>query len=478
MNRLLHNMVRLGLVVLLPLLLSLAHAKAQTIVYQGTTTTLNVVPVPNNTYKWELYNDSTVNFATTPGNCPAAAANFTGGNTGSTVNVNWLQPGIYFFKVTALDAVQCAMNLKIGMLKVIPPGINAVISGSTLMGVCQQGKLDASKSTGDIIKYEWSVLDQGGVLTTQTGISTEFLLSPSFTGSLPADFRVRLHVTNRTGQTDSDTIKIKIDNSPLANITSAGQLGKDGSMVVDGSTSIGTLLNYRWFTTEGDIAGPADKPTVNLIGAGIYTLEVTDAYGCKSSKPFKFPIELDQIVANPDYARISWAIDTTINVLTNDRSTVNLLPGTVHVIQPPTHGKTSINSDGSITYKPNGKLTGQDNFIYEVCDAVNLCASATVTIDIYDASVKIPEAFSPNGDGVNDRLEFTGLENYPDSHIYIYTRSGQMVYQSVNYQNDWNGKRMSGNSANLELVPTGVYYYVLELGGTKRTIKGFIYVGY
>lgn len=478
MNRLLHNMVRLGLVALLPLLLSLAHAKAQTIVYQGTTTTLTVIPVPNNTYKWELYNDSTVNFATVPGNCPVTSAAFTAGNTGSGVNVMWLQPGIYFYKVTARDVVQCAMNLKIGMIKVIPAGVIAVNSGPALTGACQQVKLDASKSIGDVIKYEWSLLDQGGTLTNQTGISTEFLLSPSFTGSLPADFRVKLKVTNSAGVSDNDTIKIKVDAFPVANISSSGQMGKDGSVIIDGTASSGTSLNFRWYTSEGKIIGPVNNPTANLLGAGIYTLEVTDIYGCKSSKTFRFPIELDKIVANPDYARISWAADATINVLANDRSTVNLMPGTVHVIQPPTQGKTTVNTDGSITYKPNGKLTGQDNFIYEVCDAVNLCASATVTVDIYDASLKIPEAFSPNGDGQNDRLVFTGLEKYPSSHIFIYTRSGQIVYQSDDYQNNWDGRRMNGNSANLELVPTGVYYYILELGGTTRTIKGFIYVGY
>ena len=112
---------------------------------------------------------------------------------------------------------------------------------------------------------------------------------------------------------------------------------------------------------------------------------------------------------------------------------------------------------------------------------MGLCDSALVTIDIYDAALKVPEAFSPNGDGLNDNLVFTGLENYPQSHLHVYTRSGQLVYQSDDYQNDWDGRTLSPARAGLtnnERVPTGTYYYILELGGANRTIKGFVYIGY
>ncbi len=152
--------VRLALTVLLPMLLVPASAGAQTVVYQNTTTPLAVAQVTGNTYVWELYNDLNVNFATNPGNCPPTSAGFESGNTGASVVVRWLQPGIYFYKVTAQDAAQCARNFKIGMFKVIPVEIEAIITGDTLTGACQLVELDASKSIGDIIKYEWSIIDQ------------------------------------------------------------------------------------------------------------------------------------------------------------------------------------------------------------------------------------------------------------------------------------------------------------------------------
>jgi gliding motility-associated-like protein len=287
-----------------------------------------------------------------------------------------------------------------------------------------------------------------------------------------------LRVTNRTGQTDSDTITVKVDPSPIAGIASSGQPQRDGSMIVDGSISVGTGLSYNWSTTEGKIIGPTNQPAAALLGAGMYTLEVSDVHGCKSVKSFRFPIELYQIMSKPDYARTSWAQDTTIAVLANDYSTAGLIPGSVQVIKQPSRGEIRVNPDGTITYIPTGRISGSDEFTYVVHDIVGLKDSALVTIDIYDPSLKIPEAISPNGDGLNDRLIFDGLAVYPNSHLVIFTRSGQKVYESYNYQNDWDGNYLVKGSSISNLLPTGTYYYILTLGGTNRTIKGFVYISY
>ncbi len=465
------------LVVLLPLLLDLAPVIAQTVVYQGATIPLSVIEVQGDTYEWEIYSDLTVNFATTPGNCPVTSATFIGDNTGTSVNVKWLRTGIYFFKVTAHDANLCTMNMKVWMIKVIPVVIEAIITGETLTGACRQVSLDASKSIGDNLKYEWSLIDQGGSLTSETGVTTEFLLSPSFRGSLPADFRIQLLVTDSHGNTSTNIITIKVDRLPIVEISSSGKLGKDGTMIVDAVITVGEAVNYRWYTSEGKVVGPDNQPTAKLFGAGIYTLEITDNYGCITTKNFKFPIEVYQIIANPDYARLSSVHDTTLNILANDQSSVDLIPGTVQVTEQPKFGGAKVNEDGTITYIPRERRPGRDQFVYEVCDAVNLCASATVTIDIYDLTA-IPAGFSPNGDGINDNLAFGGLEDYLQSQLSIYTRAGQLVYQSLDYQNDWDGKSGGRTLTNSGIVPTGVYYYVLKLGGTDRIIKGFIYIGY
>ena len=116
-----------ALAVLLLLLLALAPAMAQNVVYQGEIDTLAVVEVPGETYSWELYNDSTVDFAKVPGACPPALADFVGGNIGPSVRVEWKEPGIYFFKVNAWNVSGCTNNIKIGIIKVLESLPTAVI---------------------------------------------------------------------------------------------------------------------------------------------------------------------------------------------------------------------------------------------------------------------------------------------------------------------------------------------------------------
>jgi len=98
--------------------LALAPAMAQNVVYQGQTTQLAVDQKPGDTYEWELYSDSTVNFAQVNGVTSAAYADIVGSNNAAIVNVLWNQPGEYFFKVTAKSS--CTNNLKIGKMKVLP----------------------------------------------------------------------------------------------------------------------------------------------------------------------------------------------------------------------------------------------------------------------------------------------------------------------------------------------------------------------
>jgi hypothetical protein len=121
------------------MLLALAPAKAQTVVYQGETTTLNVEQMPGDTYSWELYDDGTVDFAITPGMTTSASyATFVGGNVGASVQVQWLKPGLYFFKVTAFNITGCTMNIKIGIIKV-EPSIPTATLKITPEEICDDG---------------------------------------------------------------------------------------------------------------------------------------------------------------------------------------------------------------------------------------------------------------------------------------------------------------------------------------------------
>lgn len=116
----------------------MAPVLAQNVAYQGQTTTLAVDQMPGDTYSWELYDDGTVDFAIVSGNCPVTSATFVGGNVGASVQVKWLKPGFYFFKVNARDITGCTNNIRIGIIEVKPALPTATLK-ITPAEICDDG---------------------------------------------------------------------------------------------------------------------------------------------------------------------------------------------------------------------------------------------------------------------------------------------------------------------------------------------------
>lgn len=87
--------------------------------------------------------------------------------------------------------------------------------------------------------------------------------------------------------------------------------------------------------------------------------------------------------------------------------------------------------------------------------------------------LEIPNTFSPNGDGVNDIWEIKGISNFPDCGVKVFTRWGQLVFQTTGYSLDdrWDGTSKSGK----DLAP-GAYYYVIQLRDVndRKPIKGTV----
>jgi gliding motility-associated-like protein len=185
------------------------------------------------------------------------------------------------------------------------------------------------------------------------------------------------------------------------------------------------------------------------------------------------------LIANADYIRTSWVDSVHIHVLNNDYDSRNALDKkSLRVIQNPVYGRTQVIKDGTVIYSPNTHKASIDHFVYQICDDGGVCDTADVTVDIFDGPVWIPEAISPNGDGQNEYFVIRGLSDYKNSTLTIYTRAGQQVYRSLDYQNDWSGKSLNAAVPDGTMLPTGTYYYVLHLGETTRYLKGFVYLLY
>ncbi len=88
-----------------------------------------------------------------------------------------------------------------------------------------------------------------------------------------------------------------------------------------------------------------------------------------------------------------------------------------------------------------------------------------LTVEVVD--YPIPNAFTPNGDGLNDRWEVPFLERYPNCEVAIYNRWGEIVYHSNGYQVPWEGRLPNQGAAVL-----GTYTYVIDLSNGKPLLRG------
>lgn len=114
---------------------------------------------------------------------------------------------------------------------------------------------------------------------------------------------------------------------------------------------------------------------------------------------------------------------------------------------------------------PNSNFTnlqkGENIFQWTVVNGS--CHNESSKVKIERRDFVRPNAFSPNDDLQNDYFEIKGLNRYAPCKIAIYNRWGDLVYESSDYKNDWNGKSKQGK--NLE---EDTYYYVLHLNdGTE-----------
>ncbi len=95
----------------------------------------SVVDWPGDRYTWDLYRDSTVNYAKQDGDIDKVSYFEKGIDNGSTIHVHWLDTGRYFLRVMVWNEVECTNNLLLFMVdvtEVIP--MAEVYGDSTCIG--------------------------------------------------------------------------------------------------------------------------------------------------------------------------------------------------------------------------------------------------------------------------------------------------------------------------------------------------------
>lgn len=185
--------------------------------------------------------------------------------------------------------------------------------------------------------------------------------------------------------------------------------------------------------------------------SGTYNVVYTTAKGCDSMVPYYV-----KVLKNP--ASLSLGNDTCIEEKDS-------------LVLKATGGFTSYNWMNTITNDSIFTVTQPGKYWVEVS---NRCGTKRDSIEVFkkcDFEIYMPNAFTPNGDGLND---YFGVPNYNKNKLVklsIYNRWGQLIFQTTDINKRWDG------SFKKNPQPMGAYVYYLEmetLHGKAITKKGVI----
>ena len=192
-----------------------------------------------------------------------------------------------------------------------------------------------------------------------------------------------------------------------------------------------SFKNIIWNTGETDY-------NISISDEGLYKVEALDVYGCLSRDSI-----LVLNIALP-------TIDLGEDVFSCEPPSVVL-------------DATFPNSEYRwMNNSLNSTLEVTDFGIYWI-EVRNSCGVSTDTIK-FSTPGKIsfiPNVFTPNNDGMNDFFEIKS--NHKNLHLQVFNRSGNLIYESRTYSNDWDGG---------DLAP-GIYYYCIK-DNCGESYKGFV----
>ncbi|MGB1449077.1 MAG: BspA family leucine-rich repeat surface protein [Flavobacteriaceae bacterium] len=90
-----------------------------------------------------------------------------------------------------------------------------------------------------------------------------------------------------------------------------------------------------------------------------------------------------------------------------------------------------------------------------------------------DEELFVSQVLTPRVNGPEATWQIINIEQYPNALVKVYNRNGQLVFEMLNYRNDWAGIYQKTGA----LLPAGSYYYRIDLGN-GRTQDGWLYLTY
>lgn len=322
------------------------------------------------------------------------------------------------------------------------------------MSVCNNAKSSVSYSIPNVTgasTYTWTVSNGGSVVSGQSTTSIVASIASSSTTITVTPYTANGLSCN----TASTTVNIISDYQFTDGLSASATNVCSGVPITITVTNPGAESYTNWTVPSGaTIQSTTATSAVVIFGATSGNVTVQPVHQC-----------------NPGLAVLSTSVSVIPAPVANAGSDQQLdairpvtLDGSAST-QSVNYTYTWTSSPSSAIQTPNTLITGAspDALITEYTLTIDVpglpgCSSSDQMKVEIKFEVKVPNAFSPNGDGVHDVLIAKNIEYFPEAELTIYNQWGEVVYKTDHvYDEPWDGKR------NGAAVPMTAYYYVLKL---------------
>jgi len=257
------------------------------------------------------------------------------------------------------------------------------------------------------------------------------------------------------------------DVSVIEMIYDTANTGGDKTICEGDSVMLGAMqcdgCAYQWFPPTGLSDATLAQPTASPTQTTTYILTLTDTTTidtcvCRSSLTTTDTITVTVISFSPQLANAGE--DKTLCKGENVTLGSSPCSNCTYQWQP------FNNLSNSTIAQPIATPSQTTTYLLIMTDCVPPCAKTTtdsVNVFVNDCTepVEVYNIFTPNNDGLNETFYVNNLPT--NSRLIVFNRWGSKVYESSNYNNNWDGGK----------VPDGTYYYLLTLPD-KKTFHGFV----
>lgn len=257
----------------------------------------------------------------------------------------------------------------------------------------------------------------------------------------------------------TDSVTIRVLHKPLPN---AGRdtiiCNKTTAILFGSALNLSGTVNYSW-APAGTLSSPLTAVTAaNPNSTQQYFLTVTDNYGCNFSVTDSVWVFMQDSVK-------AFAGNDTIAII-NRQHQLFATGGASYLWSP----ATPLNNP--FIQNPQAVLPNNTYFTVLVTDSIGCTGTDDIFVKVYEGpTYYLPNSFTPNGDGRNDVFFPTPVGIRSTDYFRVFNRYGQLMYQTKEYMQGWDGTIKGKPSA------SGTYVWMIkgiDKNGAVIEMKGTV----